>query len=444
MRRVTTFLMSGALLSFAACTRTVIVRPSPEPDRDGSRPPPVTYDPTRPGPSTAATLGIPPGHLPRPGECRIWIPGTPPGQQPRPRSRACPGIARYAPGGSWIVYRPTRDRRYVHLRVVDERRPGYVVFVRIFEIESGRFVQDTRPEDEPQDDEPTRYPPAPPPPDVRPPPRDERPGPNTPPTLGIPLGQLPEPGECRIWIHGAPSALQHRYRPSRDCDEITRGAPAGSWVIYRPTRDRRIVHVRVVDERRRGVVAIVRIFEIEGGRFVRETRPEDEPQDERPLIQRPDRDEPPPLEKPREERPQEQPPAPPPPEEKPREERPQDPPLPPPPPPPPPPAEDKPREDRPGPSTAATLSIPPGHLPEPGECRVWIPGAPPGQQRHRASRDCPGITRTAPAGSWIVYRPTQDRKLVHVRVVDDRRPGVVIRIQIFDIDTRLLVREEKP
>jgi hypothetical protein len=312
----------------------------------------------------------------------------------------------------------------VHVRVVDERRPGFVVFVRIFEIEGGRFVRDTRPEDEPQDEEPTRYPPAPPPPDVRP--REERPGPSTPATLGIPLAQLPEPGECRIWIQGAPPALQQRYRASRDCDEITLGAPAGSWVIYRPIRDRRLVHVRVVDERRRGVIATVRIFEIEGGRFVRETRPEDEPQDERPLIQRPDRDEPPPQEKPREDRPQEQPPAPPPPEDKPREERPQDQPPP----------EHKPGEDR--------LGIPPGHLPEPGECRIWIPGAPPGQQRHRASRDCDGITRAAPAGSWIVYRPAQDRKVVHVRLVDERRPGVVIRIQIFDIDTKLLVREENP
>jgi hypothetical protein len=33
---------------------------------------------------------------------------------------------------------------------------------------------------------------------------------------------------------------------------------------------------------------------------------------------------------------------------------------------------------------------------------------------------------------------------VHVRLVDERRPGVVIRIQIFDIDTKLLVREENP
>jgi len=28
--------------------------------------------------------GIPPGHLPPPGECRVWYPGVPPGQQPPP------------------------------------------------------------------------------------------------------------------------------------------------------------------------------------------------------------------------------------------------------------------------------------------------------------------------------------------------------------------------
>ena len=426
MRRVTTFLIGGALLSVAACTRTVIVR-QPEPDRGPSRPPPVTYDPNTPGPSTAATLGLPPGHLPNPGECRIWIPGTPPGRQPRPRSRPCPGIARYAPAGSWIVYRPTRDRRYVHARVVDDRRPGVVVIVRIFDIESGRLVRDTRPDQEPLDDRPNEPPPPPqpPPPPVRP--REERPREET---LGIAPRYLPEPGECLIWIPGVPQG-QQRSRAFQDCDGTTRGAPAGSWVIYRPTRDRSLVHVRVLDARRPGVVVVVRIFEVESGRFVRDTRPEEEPRDFQPYIQRPDRDEPPPP-------PPTPPPAPPPgqrpPDVRPPEERPQ---VQPPPP-------EKPREDRPGPATAATLSIPPGQLPEPGECRIWIPGVPPGQQRHRASRDCAAITRGAPAGSWIVYRPTEDRKVVHVRVVDARRAGIVIRTQIFDIDTKALLREEHP
>lgn len=30
--------------------------------------------------------GIPPGHLPPPGSCRVWYDGRPPGQQPPPTS----------------------------------------------------------------------------------------------------------------------------------------------------------------------------------------------------------------------------------------------------------------------------------------------------------------------------------------------------------------------
>lgn len=96
------------------------------------------------------------------------------------------------------------------------------------------------------------------------------------------------------------------------------------------------------------------------------------------------------------------------------------------------------------PSTAATLGVPPGHLPDPGECRVWIPGDPPGQQAKPKSRSCGGIAALAPAGSWIIYRPGDDRKHVHVRQVDPQRAGVVIRIQVFELATNRLVREEKP
>src|SRR5438105_13389218 len=94
------------------------------------------------GPSTAATLGVPPGHLPKPGECRVWIPGVPPGRQPRPKSRACAGIEAVAPPGSWIIYRPEADRRFVHVREVDQRRVGMVIRVRGFEIETGRLVRE--------------------------------------------------------------------------------------------------------------------------------------------------------------------------------------------------------------------------------------------------------------------------------------------------------------
>ena len=92
-----------------------------------------------------------------------------------------------------------------------------------------------------------------------------------------------------------------------------------------------------------------------------------------------------------------------------------------------------------GPSPAATLGIPPGHLPAPGMCRVWMPGQPPGHQPR--ARSCERIERSAPAGSWIVSRPARDRKVVHVRVVDQRRPGVVVRLRVYDAQRGTLVRE---
>jgi hypothetical protein len=101
-------------------------------------------------------------------------------------------------------------------------------------------------------------------------------------------------------------------------------------------------------------------------------------------------------------------------------------------------------EERPAPqqhrrTTAATLGVPPGHLPPPGQCRVWVPGNPPGHQAR--SRSCAGIERQAAAGTWILYRPNRDRKVVHVRVVDRRRPGVVVRLRIYDAQRGTLIRE---
>jgi hypothetical protein len=105
---------------------------------------------------------------------------------------------------------------------------------------------------------------------------------------------------------------------------------------------------------------------------------------------------------------------------------------------PPPPAHPQ-QAPRRSPSTAATLGIPPGQLPQPGMCRVWVPGTPPGHQAK--ARSCANIERSAPAGSWIVERPGKDKKVVHVRVVDDRRPGVVVRLRVYEIKDGRLVRE---
>jgi hypothetical protein len=51
--------------------------------------------------------GIPPGHLPPPGSCRVWYPGTPPGHQPPPTS--CRLAFRQVGPGGWVVERPARE-----------------------------------------------------------------------------------------------------------------------------------------------------------------------------------------------------------------------------------------------------------------------------------------------------------------------------------------------
>ncbi|MDH3735357.1 MAG: hypothetical protein OEU54_17635 [Gemmatimonadota bacterium] len=94
-------------------------------------------------------------------------------------------------------------------------------------------------------------------------------------------------------------------------------------------------------------------------------------------------------------------------------------------------------------STAATLGIPPGHLPEAGECRVWEPGRPPGQQRGLPQGACELVERRVQPHQWLVYRPGTDRKIVEVRSYDSLPGGgVAVRlIQVFDIASGVLVSE---
>lgn len=94
-------------------------------------------------------------------------------------------------------------------------------------------------------------------------------------------------------------------------------------------------------------------------------------------------------------------------------------------------------------STAATLGIPPGHLPAPGACRVWEPGRPPGRQRHLPSGSCRDVERQVRPGQWLVYRPGDDRKVVEVRTYEAARSGgIVLRLtRVFDIATGKLLRE---
>lgn len=93
-------------------------------------------------------------------------------------------------------------------------------------------------------------------------------------------------------------------------------------------------------------------------------------------------------------------------------------------------------------STAATLGIPPGHLPPPGQCKVWMPGEPPGQQKKKyKAGDCSYVEGQVPPGGWLVYRPSEDKKEVRVSVYGSEGPGVIL-VRFFDLATGALLREE--
>jgi len=49
----------------------------------------------------AKPVKIPPGHLPPPGQCRIWYPDRPPGHQPRPGP--CHALQYQVPPGAILV-----------------------------------------------------------------------------------------------------------------------------------------------------------------------------------------------------------------------------------------------------------------------------------------------------------------------------------------------------
>jgi hypothetical protein len=94
-------------------------------------------------------------------------------------------------------------------------------------------------------------------------------------------------------------------------------------------------------------------------------------------------------------------------------------------------------------STAAKYGIPPGHLPPPGKCRVWVPGEPPGQQKKKyPAGDCDEIAGQVPPGAWLVYRPGEDKKEVVVR--EYGAGSQITSVRVYDIVTGALLRELDP
>jgi hypothetical protein len=88
------------------------------------------------------------------------------------------------------------------------------------------------------------------------------------------------------------------------------------------------------------------------------------------------------------------------------------------------------------------LRIPEGHLPRPGQCRVWYAAASRGDQPP-AGR-CDRVSRHVPPGAWLIARSTADPAHVTVQVYDGYSPGVVVAIGVFRADTGVFVRYQSP
>jgi len=81
---------------------------------------------------------IPSGHMPPPGQCRIWYPDRPPGHQPPP-FRCGDSHGRVEPGG--MLIRPGARPHEMEVAVYDPRRPGIVIDVGIFDANSGAMIR---------------------------------------------------------------------------------------------------------------------------------------------------------------------------------------------------------------------------------------------------------------------------------------------------------------
>lgn len=381
MRTCQAVALAGSLFIAQGCTRTVYVPVSgaPQASAPAAAPLPQPAPPReRPQPEPVTILGIPAGQLPNVGECRIWVPGAAPGRQRYKRSQSCHNIGSQTPVGSWVVYRPTDDRGLAHVRVTDRQRPGKIHVVHVFEVESGRFLGDET------YDEPV----------AQSDPRDERRGaPRT--TAAVPTAAVPTAAPRRQ-PQQAPTAA-----PTLD------PAPGAPIPVPVPVAPRpgpaQTTPLENSPERSKPAPVTNGVPTGDLPTFEPTIMPgaPNAPAPNTPAPNTPAPNTPAPNA----------------------------------------PAPSAPAPKAPAPNTAP-LDIPPGHMPPIGECRIWIPGTPPGRQPHRDSGDCDQITREAPAGSWVVYRPTFEKKLVHVRVIDTRRAGVVVAVRVYD-ETGKFVREQR-
>lgn len=120
MKKVAFVLLLSGLLG--SCAPIIISRapfPVPRPEKNGER-----------GELSLHALGIPKGHMPPPGSCRIWYPGRPPGHQPPPFKCGAGGFR--MPLGAFLVQR--LDGKLIQVDEYDKGRPDFVVRTGRFQL----------------------------------------------------------------------------------------------------------------------------------------------------------------------------------------------------------------------------------------------------------------------------------------------------------------------
>jgi hypothetical protein len=87
------------------------------------------------------------------------------------------------------------------------------------------------------------------------------------------------------------------------------------------------------------------------------------------------------------------------------------------------------KKSKPKKDTPAKFHLPPGHLPSADECRIWIPGVPPGQQSPPG--DCHELASEIPPGAWLIRGVDKKAKEFEVVVYHEVRPRVIVEIRIY-------------
>jgi hypothetical protein len=99
-------LLSVTLILAAGCGRkpatAVVTRPSGSVSTAGQPEAARTAAAREPARGPRRLNGVPPGHYPKAGECRLWVPGRPPGQQAPPT--ACARLRGAVPAGAFVLY----------------------------------------------------------------------------------------------------------------------------------------------------------------------------------------------------------------------------------------------------------------------------------------------------------------------------------------------------